>query len=236
MDSRIRGIVDKVWDDVLEHEYVLLEDIQMSLGGKRCRVVDVGCGSKGILGRKGQRLSGLAPHSIGIDLDSEALAKNPNVAYRACASCYSLPLPDSSVDLIVCRWVFEHLEAPEQAMAEFARVLRKGGVVYLKTPNLWNYSMLLSWATPVAFHNMIARLNHHDDNIPTPYRANTKRRLAELAKKTGFSVRKLETYSYSYIYYKFNKELFLTMRALSRLSGKIAPNLQQTLLCSLQKQ
>jgi len=235
MDARVREEVNKVWDEVLNYEYFLLEDIQTSVKSEPCILVDIGCGSKGILGRKGNRLAGLQAQSLGIDVDLEALARNPNIKRRACASCYSLPLSDNSVDIIVSRWVFEHLEAPERALGEFARVLKKGGCVYLKTPNLWNYSMILSWATPVGFHNRFARLSHKADNTPTFYRANTKRRLRELAASAGFVVRHLETYSYSYTYYSFNKELFLTMRGLSRLAGKIIPNLRQTLFCTLQK-
>jgi SAM-dependent methyltransferase len=235
MDPRIREAVNKVWADTLDYEYHILEEIQTSLGRECCRLIDIGCGSKGILRRKGDRLAKLRPQSLGIDLDLEALARNPNVEHRTGASCYSLPLADNSVDIIVSRWIFEHLEAPEKALAEFARVLRKGGFVYLKTPNLWNYSMMLSWATPVTFHNRIAHLNHLRDNTRTFYRANTKRRLAELASDAGLVVRRMETYSYSYMYYAFNKELFLTMRGISRLAGKCAPNLRQTLLCTLQK-
>jgi ubiquinone/menaquinone biosynthesis C-methylase UbiE len=229
MDPRIRGEVTRHWDDVLDREYHLVEDAVRTLNGRCCRFVDVGCGSRGLLGRKGDRLATLKPESWGIDVDHDALSQNRDVAHRATASCYSLPLKSNSVDIIACRWVFEHLEFPEQAMAEFSRVLRKGGVLYIKTPNLLNYSMLLSWATPVMFHNLLRSANGHADNIPTFYRANTKGKLNELAQRSGFAVQHLEAYSYSYMYYSFNKELFLTMRAMSRLVGSIAPGVHQTL-------
>ncbi len=134
MDARIRGEVIKAMDDVLDREYLILEGLQESIGDKRCRLIDVGCGSHSLLGRRGDRLAALQSDSLGIDIDREALARNPNVTYRVCASCYSLPLKSNSVDLIVCRWVFEHIENPAQVLCEFARILKKGGgAVYKDT-------------------------------------------------------------------------------------------------------
>jgi SAM-dependent methyltransferase len=235
MDARIKSEVLQHRAAVLDREFTLVEQAQKSLNGSCRRFVDIGCGPYGLLGRAGDRLASLKPNSIGIDLDQAALRENPNIAHRVCASCYSLPLESNSVDLIVCRWVFEHLEHPERALAEFSRVLRKGGVVYIKTPNLWNYGMLISWATPTVLHNAFLNATGFGDNTPTFYRANTKRKLAELAEKGGFKVRNLESRSGSYMYYAFNKELFLTMRGLSRLMRKATDSGQLLLMCVLEK-
>jgi SAM-dependent methyltransferase len=235
MDARIKSEVLKHRTDVLEREYVLVEQAQKSINGACRRFVDIGCGPYGLLGRLGDRLTNLKAGSIGIDLDQAALRTNPNVAHRICASCYDLPLESNSVDLIVCRWVFEHLEHPDRALSEFSRVLRKGGIAYIKTPNLWNYGMLISWATPTVLHNAFLTATGVGENTPTFYRANTKRKLAELAMKAGFKVRNLESRSGSYMYYAFNKELFLTMRGLSRLMSKATSATQLLLMCVLEK-
>lgn len=235
MDARIRDVVRRVWDDTLDYEYHILEDLWTSLGHERCILVDIGCGSRGLLGRKGDRLASLQANSLGIDIDREALANNGDVAHRVCASCYSLPLESHSVDLIVCRWMLEHIEAPVEVMREFARILKKGGGLYIKTTNLWNYTMMLSWLTPTVFHNFLRSANGVPENTPTFYRANTKRTLRALARSSGLAVRRLESYSYSYMYYAFNKELFLTMRGLSKLVGRVTDSMQQTLFCVLEK-
>jgi SAM-dependent methyltransferase len=235
MDARLMDEVRKIWDEVIDYEYSLVENAQKSLGAECHTLVDVGCGSLGLLGRRGDRLAALQAHSLGIDVDREALATNPNVRYRVCASCYSLPLQSCSVDFIVCRWLFEHLETPSQAMLEFSRVLKRGGFLYIKTPNLLNYTMMLSRATPVSFQKMFRSVTGQRENIPTFYRANTKRKLTKLATNSGFVVRRLESYSYSYMYYCFNMELFLTMRGLSKLVGRVLDPLQQTLMCVLEK-
>ncbi|HXP87600.1 MAG TPA: methyltransferase domain-containing protein [Bryobacteraceae bacterium] len=235
MDARIRNEVLKHRAEVLDREYALMEQVQKSLNGTCRRFVDIGCGPFGLLGRMGDRLANLKPNSIGIDLDRAALRNNENITHRICASCYSLPLESNSVDLIVCRWVFEHLEHPEQALKEFSRVLRKGGIVYVKTPNLWNYGMLISWATPTALHNAFLTATGFGENTPTFYRANTRRKLVELAANTGFKVRNLESRSGSYVYFAFNKELFLIMRSLSRLVSKATSATQLLLMCVLEK-
>jgi len=235
VDDRIKSLVVKQREETLDREYHLLEKAQDSLNGNCHRLIDIGCGPFGLLGRKGDRLAGLKTGSLGIDLDQEALARNHNVTHRVCASCYSLPLASNSVDIIVCRWVFEHLETPELAMREFSRVLKKGGFLYVKTPNLWNYGMIFSWAAPTALQELFKSATGLSDNIPTFYRANTERKLKELAGKTAFAVRSLEFRPGSYMYFAFSSAAFFTMRGFSRLVGKVTDRMHQTLLCVMEK-
>lgn len=53
----------------------------------------------------------------------------------AVGDVHRLAVRTSSVDVVTCFEVLEHLEAPEVAVAEFARVLRPGGRLYLSVPN-----------------------------------------------------------------------------------------------------
>jgi ubiquinone/menaquinone biosynthesis C-methylase UbiE len=235
MDPRIKDEVIEHRQGVVARECLLIEQAIETKPSAGLRVVEVGCGRYGLLGRAVNRLANLKPGSVGIDLDAAALALNIDVEHRVCGSCYSLPFPAESVDVIFCRWVFEHLEHPERALTEFSRVLRKGGVAYIKTPNLLNYGMLISWATPLSLHNAFLSKGFDKENTRTFYRANTKRKLSDLAEKSGFLVRSLETRSGSYLYYGFNRELFLLMRFLSRMMSKVSRSMQQTLLCVLQK-
>jgi SAM-dependent methyltransferase len=230
MDQRISEDVRRMRDQALDHEYAVVEDVCGALP-EPCRVVDIGCGSLGLLERMGTRLHQLYKGSLGIDIDRKGLARNRNVAHHVCASCYALPLRTGSVDVILCRWVFEHLEHPDQAMREFSRVLKKGGVLYVKTPNFWHYSMLVSWATSTWFHNVFRSATGQGENTPTFYRANTSRQLGRLAADTGFSVRRFEYYPFSFMYYSFNKELFVTMKFVSTLVRSITERAQQMLLC-----
>ncbi len=47
-----------------------------------------------------------------------------------------LPYPDSSVDVVVCIEVLEHLENHRRAISELSRVLKAGGILILSTPNI----------------------------------------------------------------------------------------------------
>lgn len=51
------------------------------------------------------------------------------------ASCYNLPFENESFDLVHSAEMLEHLEAPEEAIKEMYRVLKKGGHLIITTPN-----------------------------------------------------------------------------------------------------
>lgn len=48
-----------------------------------------------------------------------------------------LPLRNESVDCVLCMVVLEHTRNPYQALEEFGRVLKKGGVLRMVVPFLW---------------------------------------------------------------------------------------------------
>jgi ubiquinone/menaquinone biosynthesis C-methylase UbiE len=190
MDERTKTEIVKSWDECLEYEFGIVERLCKSSRGP-CRLVEVGAGSSGLLGKKRTRLAELEINALEVDIDRDALAKNTEATHRVCANCYSLPLPDNSVDIVICRWLFEHLENPDDAMKEFGRVLKKGGFLFIKTPNLLNYAIVISKFTPTWFHNLVRSALESDDNIPTYYRANTTRRLKSLGGRYGFANKRL---------------------------------------------
>lgn len=49
-----------------------------------------------------------------------------------------LPYKNSEFDNVVCAEVLEHLENPHNLLREFNRVLRKGGILVISTPNIAN--------------------------------------------------------------------------------------------------
>ena len=97
-------------------------------------VVDVGCG----WGRSLKKLHDLySPQRlIGIDIDPEMLEISSKEAAQSgveaefihCSSS-RLHLPDNSVDVLFCHQTFHHLIHQEQAIAEFLRVLKPGGIL-----------------------------------------------------------------------------------------------------------
>ena len=56
-----------------------------------------------------------------------------------------LPFDDHSLDYVTCLEGLEHIENPQQAIREFARLLRPGGTVIVSIPNILNIEERLKW-------------------------------------------------------------------------------------------
>lgn len=50
------------------------------------------------------------------------------------APLHQLPIDDGTFDVVLCTQALEHLELPRESVHEMARVLRKGGTLYLTAP------------------------------------------------------------------------------------------------------
>jgi ubiquinone/menaquinone biosynthesis C-methylase UbiE len=103
------------------------------------RVLDAGCGT----GNYAHALSGEVGKVHGIDLSKgmlrRAQEKLPGGALLVQGSVCALPYRGDSFDAVLCHFVLHHLDPGEdfadlrRALAEFARVLRPGGVLCLQT-------------------------------------------------------------------------------------------------------
>jgi SAM-dependent methyltransferase len=99
------------------------------------RLLEVGCGL-------GHLLANLAPRyeTYGIDVNDWALeqaAANAPAARLRLGTAEDLsPFSDGFFQAVVAKHVVEHLPRPEEAAAEFARVLAPGGLAIVSTPNL----------------------------------------------------------------------------------------------------
>ena len=99
------------------------------------RVLDAACGTG--FGARMLAHSG-ARTVVGIDLAPAALGNAPSAnlpTYFACADGHALPFPDACFDAVTSFETIEHLAAPEHFLEELQRVLRRGGVLVLSTPN-----------------------------------------------------------------------------------------------------
>lgn len=71
---------------------------------------------------------------------AEAVVVHTDVAFaqevELIADAHDLPFPDASFDLVVAAAVLEHVADPQRRVAEFVRVLDRGGFVYAVTPFL----------------------------------------------------------------------------------------------------
>lgn len=63
----------------------------------------------------------------------------------------TLPYPDNTFDYLVCLDRIEHTENPSNAIREFQRVLKKGGKLFLSTPNYLNIERRLHFLVTGCF-------------------------------------------------------------------------------------
>jgi len=100
------------------------------------RVLDVGCGD-GVLSAM---IAQAGAHVIGIDYVPAALrfAVEHTLAAPArfvAGSAYALPFVSSIFDAVVAAEIIEHLDRPDDFLAEIHRVLRPGGRSVIMTPH-----------------------------------------------------------------------------------------------------
>jgi SAM-dependent methyltransferase len=109
--------------------------------GAGMSVVDVGCGPGTIT--VGLAAAVTPGRVLGVDQGGQQLTEaralgaqlgSTNVNFEA-GSCYQLPVPDESVDVVFAHALIEHLGEPVRAVAEMHRILRPGGIAALCSPD-----------------------------------------------------------------------------------------------------
>jgi SAM-dependent methyltransferase len=69
----------------------------------------------------------------------------------ACADALHIPLPDASLDRVICSEVLEHLPDYKTALAEINRITRPGGMFALSVPRAWPER--ICWNLSEEYHN-----------------------------------------------------------------------------------
>jgi ubiquinone/menaquinone biosynthesis C-methylase UbiE len=143
------------------------------------RVLDVGCGE----GHFAAALAHGGAEVVAIDVAAEplrrALARAPDLEVRLVEPEGSLPLEDSSFDVVWAGETIEHVADTSQWLSELRRVLRSGGVLLLSTPDHGPLSRLWMALNRSAFE---ARFDPRSDHL----RFYTCRALADLLTDFGF--------------------------------------------------
>ena len=181
----------------------LLEPIISSGAG---RVLDAGCGTGGMLSRLTRYAA--ANQIVGIDFSETALRfciqRQPQLLARASVS--ELPFADASFDLITSFDVLQHVPDQQDALAikEFYRVLRPGGIVFIR----------------VAAYQWMR--SGHDDAIAVQRRYD----LAELSahlRRAGFTIRRA-TYANTLLFpVAVIKRLIFTPKGRAHAKSEVKP-------------
>ena len=120
-----------------KHLELILNSLRINGG---YRVLDLGTGSGYLAFPIARRHPNC--YVIGLDIVEQALSNNRqkaqeeglmNISFEAYDGLV-LPFDDSSIDIIVSRYVFHHFPNIEHAFQEMARVLRSGGQLFVSDP------------------------------------------------------------------------------------------------------
>lgn len=122
------------------------------------RAADIGCGYDGALGRA---LFEDAATVLFTDLAVDpALAGPGRTVLEGRLPEVLAPLPDASLDAIICNNVIEHLDDPDATLAHLVRLLAPGGVCVINVPS-WRGKVFLELA---AFRLGVAPKAEMDDH------------------------------------------------------------------------
>jgi SAM-dependent methyltransferase len=106
----------------------LYKDLRKFLKSKSGKILDIGCGNspyKHLINRRSEY--------IGIDIAGQKDFKynNYNISYF---DGENIPMPNESVNLILCTEVLEHIATPEKIIKEMHRVLENDGSALISIP------------------------------------------------------------------------------------------------------
>jgi SAM-dependent methyltransferase len=219
MSELAQRLLRRVYSDV-DHPYRTLEKRVDAVLRPDNVLLDAGCGRTVPVLRK---YLGKARRLIGVEL--VAFTDVPQGIETYNADLAKLPLESESVDVIFSRSVFEHLTDPQSVYAEFARVLRPGGVILFLTANMWDYGTLFARLIPNRFHAAIVKRvegRAEEDTFPTAYRTNTRRDVDRLARQAGLSVESFDYLSQYPNYLLFNGVLFFIGMCFERVIARFS--------------
>lgn len=134
-------------NNVHEHALEWLQEVHPEAG----TVVDVGCGAGAFLALCRER----GWTGVGFDQSAQAVAyartRGLDVSEQGWPAC---SLPDGSVDAVTFINVLDHLRDPFAALQEAQRILRPGGLLYIRVPNGALHTRLMAPLSVMGFGNL----------------------------------------------------------------------------------
>ena len=140
------------------------------------RILDAGCGEGVTLEKLLRRMPDARIEGVDVDEANIAICHEHGLPVHR-ADLNALPYPDSSFDTCLLMEVIEHLDQPETALAELARVTRPGGRILVIYPVDWAMRL----ARVVCLRWMEARFD------PGHLRQWTRRGLGRLMRSCGIA-------------------------------------------------
>jgi len=200
------------------HPYRLFEEQVERLLTPAAVLLDAGCGRTVPVLRK---FLGRARRLIGVELVE--FTDVPSGIETLRSDLARIDVPDASVDVVMSRSVFEHLDDPAAVYREIARILKPGGHLVFLTANMWDYSTLVARLVPNRFHPAIVAHvegREEEDVFPVRYRTNTRSAVGTLAAGAGLAVEEFRYLGQYPNYFMFNAALFLLGTAYDKIVSR----------------
>ena len=157
----------KIGGKLIDNYFTTVKDL-IELSGIEAKphieAIELGCGE----GFSTERLRKMLPPQASLqasefvaDLVPKAQVRNPSVPVTQ-ESVYELQHPNDSFDMVFLLEVLEHLDYPDKALAEIARVLKPDGYLVLGVPRepLWCILNMARGKYLAHFGNTPGHLNH----------------------------------------------------------------------------
>ena len=150
---------------------------------KNNRILDIGAGCGFFITTAKKR--GWEVYGTELSKNSVAGCKNLN-SELSYGELHELQFPEESFDVVVNLEVIEHLNNPIQFVGEISRILRKGGITYLTTPNF------------NAIHRFRLKEKYDVISYPNHLCYYTPKTIKKLFKANNFTPKKVITTGYSF--------------------------------------
>jgi SAM-dependent methyltransferase len=168
----------QTWDPAYRPRWEVFDSLLQSQQGDNKICLEIGSGSSGAL--ESAHKFKLKIHS---DLSLVAPLPLTEIPFIQ-MNTYNLPIKNSGVDLILLRFVVEHLADPDRAFNEFKRILKTGGQLIVLTTNISSPLIFLSKILPYPRRKMLIQQLFKvqaQDVFPTYHRINRKAKVKKLA-------------------------------------------------------
>lgn len=156
----------------------------LSIVNENSVVLDAGCGKRNVL-----ISANMVKKLVGCDIDKEFVDSNRHINEGVVADLETVTFPENTFDLIMSFEVIEHLRRPKLFLTRTSRSLKKGGYIFLVTPNKTSLFGFLARWLPNKAKRYITRFlfGKATENEVHYYRLNTTLLLAEGLLSNGFS-------------------------------------------------
>lgn len=231
-----RLIVPQLQYSQHEYEGVLREHIDGDTDW-----LDLGCGRQLLPAWRADAERGLVAASkgiVGVDYDFDSLHTNTTIRRKVRGDITQLPFRDAAFDLVTANMVVEHLACPSEQFREVNRILRPGGKFVFHTPNEFSHFALMRKLTPARVKDDIVWLldgRKPEDVFEVHYRANSVRRIRQLAGDAGFRVMHLRMLASDAVFAVIPPLAFLELLWIRALLTRPLEGLRTNIIAVLEK-